>query len=69
MNLVQVMDKFENAVGDSARDSIEKIKREFALAQSKAGWDVALNALAAVFVIAEQRRRAIEAQMLAEDLE
>lgn len=62
--MVEVMDGFDAAVGDSARDSIEKIKRLFALAQTELGWDAALEALAMTLIIAEQRRRALEAVAL-----
>lgn len=62
--VVQVMDKLDAAVGDSARDSVEQIKRIFALAQTQLGWEAALEALAMTLVISQHRRRALEADAL-----
>lgn len=61
MSLVKIMDDFETAIGASADDSINLIARRFALAQSRCGVEAALTALATVYVIAEQRRRYLEA--------
>ena len=60
-SMVEVMDGFETAVGSSSIDSIALISRRFALAQSSLGPENAIKALATVYVIAEQRRRYLEA--------
>ncbi|MDD8639018.1 hypothetical protein LAX15_08195 [Escherichia coli] len=59
----EVITEFENCIADSAIDSVAAIERRFAAAQTRYGHDAAVKGLAMAFVIAENRRRFIEAQM------
>ncbi len=59
----EVINEFENCIADSAIDSVTAIERRFAVVQTRYGHEAAIKGLAMAFVIAENRRRFIEAQM------
>lgn len=60
-DLVSLMDDFERDIVPSIGDSILRISRRFALAQTKMGDAAAIQALATAYVTAESRRRHLEA--------
>jgi hypothetical protein len=62
-DLIDLMNEFETAIGGSAADSVALLARRFALAQTKTSAAAAIEALATVYVIAETRRRSLEAEL------
>ncbi|PHI31182.1 Uncharacterised protein [Budvicia aquatica] len=60
---VELINSFDHCITASVTDSISDIARQFALAQTKYGWDQAIEGLAMAFVIAENRRRFLETEL------
>lgn len=56
-SLAEVVGVFENCITDSVQDSIHEIERQFALVQTRHGYNVAIQALGMAFAISEQRRK------------
>jgi hypothetical protein len=64
-DLIDLMNEFEMDLGASAEDSVHRIARRFARAQTRFGATAAIEALATTYVISETRRRHLEAELLA----
>ena len=62
--VVEVMDLFERALlADAPKDAAHNIAREFALAQTRFGNEMAIHALAMCLIIADSRRRSLQAEL------
>lgn len=59
----ELINDFENCITSSVIDSIAAIERKFALTQTRCGYHDAMKALATAFIIAENRRRFLEAEL------
>lgn len=62
--VAEVMELFDAAVGASCQDSLHRIVREFALAQTRYGHEMAIQALAMCLIVAETRRRCMETDLM-----
>lgn len=62
-SLTEMINDFENCITSSVIDSIVAIERKFTLSQTRYGNSEAMKALATAYIIAESRRRFLEAEL------